>query len=769
MTIFERLGRFCARRRWWIVIAWAALALIALPLAPQASSVLRAGGFSSSSLEAAQARALLEDRIGLPTSAAVILIRSSGDARAGDPLFETAVLRAIERVPQAPYVTGILPHTIAPEQVSEDGRTVYEVVTLDLEPDLSPEAIEGLEDAIEPQDDLWISLAGGPAFYGDIQAVSEADLQRSEVVGLPLAGLALILVFGSFVAAGVPVVVGGVAVLVALGGITILASTVPMSIFALNIATLLGFGLGIDYALLLTSRFREELAARGGGHMPDGARDRRAIEDAVAVSVATAGRAVLFSGITVLLGLSGLLLFEFMVLRSVGLAGAIVVGLAVVGALTLLPAILAILGPRLERLPVPALGRRLRVGAPASDGASTGFWWRLANAVMDRPLAVFVPTMLVLVVLGLPFLGVRLNAPDASILPADVPSRAAYDVLVEEFGEGELGPLFLAIRSDGPATEPQNLAKLYAWSRRLQDDPRVKRVASIVDVDPRLDLEQYELLYAMPAGPPDRYVAENLVRTTDGDVTAFTVTTWHGPNAPESRALVEDLRDPDSGLAPPDGLDVLVAGGAAEVVDVVDRIAADFPKAALFIVLTTYAVLFLLLRSVVLPAKALVMNALSILASFGALVWIFQDGNLSALLGFVPLGFVETTLPVILFCVVFGLSMDYEVFLLSRMKEAWDRTGDNRQAVARGLERSGRIVSSAALIVVVVAGSFAFAEIVLIKAVGLGVAIAVALDATVVRALLVPSTMRLLGRWNWWLPARLQRWLSARSPVVEGA
>jgi RND superfamily putative drug exporter len=388
---------------------------------------------------------------------------------------------------------------------------------------------------------------------------------------------------------------------------------------------------------------------------------------------------------------------------------------------------------------------------------------------MDRPVTVFVPTMLILLVLGMPFLGVRLNAPDASILPSDVPSRVAYDLLVDEFGEGDLGPLFLAIRTVGMATDPANIEKLYRWSRVLAADPRVKRIASIVDVDPRLDLDQYRLMYGSRTGPPDRYVAENLARTTDADVTAFTVTTWYGPNAPESRALVEDLRDPGSALAPPAGLSVLVAGGAAEVVDVVDRIAADFPRSALFIVLTTYAVLFLLLRSVVLPAKALVMNALSILASFGALVWIFQDGNLSALLGFVPLGFVETTLPVILFCVVFGLSMDYEVFLLSRMKEAWDRSGDNRDAVARGLERSGRIVTSAALIVVVVAGSFAFAEIVLIKAVGLGVAIAVALDATVVRALLVPSTMRLLGRWNWWMPARLERWLSSRLPVVEGA
>ena len=398
MTVFERLGRFCARRRWWVVVGWAAIALAALPLAPQAPSQLRPGGFSSPSLEASQARALLEERIGLPPSAAVILIRSTGEARAGDPAFESAVMQAIAEVPRAPHVTGVLPHTLAPDQVSDDGRTVYEVVTLDLEPDLSPNAIAGIEAAIEPKDGLGIALAGGPAFYGDIQTVSESDLQRSEFVGLPLAGLALIVVFGSLMAAGVPVVVGGVAVLVALGAIAVLAASVPMSIFALNIATLLGFGLGIDYALLLTSRFREELSARGGGRSADGGLDRDSIEEAVAVSVGTAGRAVLFSGLTVLLGLSGLVLFEFMVLRSVGLAGAIVVGLAVVAALTLLPAILAILGPRLERLPLPALARRLRAGAPATGGGETrGSWWRLANAVMDRPVAVFLPTMLLLV------------------------------------------------------------------------------------------------------------------------------------------------------------------------------------------------------------------------------------------------------------------------------------------------------------------------------------------------------------------------------------
>jgi RND superfamily putative drug exporter len=384
-------------------------------------------------------------------------------------------------------------------------------------------------------------------------------------------------------------------------------------------------------------------------------------------------------------------------------------------------------------------------------------------------VAVLLPTLGLLLVLGYPFLHVRFNAPDSSVLPAHVPSRTAFDRLQREFGEGEFAPISLAIRTEGDATSPDNLRALYDYSRRLAADERVSRVDSLVDVDRRMTLEQYQLLYGDPNGPRDRFVATGLATTTRGDLTTFTLTTPYGPNRDEGRSLVADLRDPSSALAPPAGVTVLVGGGAADVADVVDRVAADFPRTAAFIIVSTYLVLFVLLRSIILPAKALLMNTLSLTASFGALVWIFQDGNLSAPLGFQPLGFVETTLPVILFCVLFGLSMDYEVFLLSRMKEVWDRTGDNTEAVARGLERSGRIVTSAALIVVLVAGSFAFADIVLIKALGLGVAIAVALDATVVRALLVPATMRLLGRWNWWMPTWLEQRIGNRLPASEAA
>jgi RND superfamily putative drug exporter len=743
MSRFERLGRWAARHRRPVVIAWAVLILTSVPFALQTPGALRAGGFIRDDLESARAKALLETEIGV-AQAALIIVLHADIARAGEPAFETAAATALAGVPGAPYVRGVIPHGLSTRQVSADGHTAYEVVLLNLSADDSPRALPGIREAIREVDGLQIGLSGGPAFYGDVQAVSEADLQRSELISLPLAALALLLVFGSVVASAVPLAVGGAAVVVALAGIFLIAALAPMSIFVLNLATLLGLGLGVDYSLLMTSRFREEMAAREWR--------REAVEDAVGATVRTAGRAVFFSGLTVLLGLLGLVLFEFMILRSVGIAGAVVVGLSVIAAMTLLPALLAMIGVHLDRLRV----RRVVARPP-----ERGRWSRLAWWVMARPVAVLVPTLALLLLLGTPFLHVRFNAPDSRILPENVPSRQAFDRLIDEFGPGPFAPIVLAIRTPGPAIGAANLGALVGYSRRLAADPRIERVDGLVDVDPRLSLAQYQLLYGVADRPPDRFVAEALSATTQGDLTAFTITTPYGPNDPVARELVRDLRGDTGALAPPTGMTVLVGGGAADVEDVVTGIGAEFPRSAAFILVSTYVVLLLLLRSVLLPLKALAMNSLSILASFGALVWIFQDGNLSMVFGTRPLGFVETTQPVILFCVLFGLSMDYEVFLLSRMRESWEATRDNPTAVAHGLERSGRIVTSAALIVIVVAGSFAFADIVLIKALGVGIAIAVALDATVVRALLVPATMRLLGRWNWWLPGRLGRALPA--------
>ena len=354
---FQRLGLFMARRRWWVIGAWAVVLLAALPFAPRAGSVLRAGGFTLPDLPSEEARATLA-QLGVPPSVLAIVIESTGSARAGEPAFEAAAAAAVADVPRAAHVTGIQSHLLQPRQVSADGTVVYDIVDLDLSPDDSPAAMAPVQAALHDEPGIRTLIGGAPAFYGDIQTASEEDLRRAELVSLPLAAIALVLIFGGIVAAGVPLVVGGSAVLLALAAIFLLASVTPMSIFVLNLATLLGLGLGVDYSLLLTSRFREELGRRGGGRRADGSIDRAAVDEAVGVTVATAGRAIFFSGFTVLLGLIGLVLFDFMILRSVGVAGAIVVGMAVLAALTLLPAVLAVLGPRLGALSVRSLLRR---------------------------------------------------------------------------------------------------------------------------------------------------------------------------------------------------------------------------------------------------------------------------------------------------------------------------------------------------------------------------------------------------------------------------
>ena len=759
---FERLGAFVHAHARLVIGAWVLIVLCALPFAPQAPGALQAGGFDLPTLESARSRAALESELGAPPSALVLAINSS-TLTPGTVEFETAAQRAVAGVASAPHVVGSRSHLIAPTQINVEKKIVYDVILLDLKPDDSPAALEGIQSALVEVDGIKVAIAGGPSFYADIQSVSETDLQRSELISLPLAAVVLLLVFGSAVAAGLPLAVGGATVIVALAAIFGVAQATRMSIFVLNLTTLLGLGLGVDYSLLLVSRFREELG-RGAK-----------LGDAVQRTVATAGRAVFFSGVTVMLGLAGLALFDFAILRSIGIAGAITVAIAVASSVTLMPAILSLLGPRVNRLAI----RRLGSGKVNERGP----WARLARAVMRRPLAVALPTLALLIALGTPWLGVRFNAPDGSILPERVPSRQALDALTDAFGEGSFSPMTAAVRTDGPVTSAANIKLLYDWVQALQADPRVARVDSIVSIDPRLTLTQYQLLYSSSsidgaaggdtgsAAPPDRYAAQILSFTTAGDLTTVSITPTNGPNRPESRALVGELRAAHPGsigagtpsaITPPAGLKALIGGGAAEIVDVVDTISGEFPRTAAVVILATLLILAVLLRSIVLPIKAVVMNMLSILASFGALVWIFQEGNLSAILGFAPLGFVETTIPVILFCVLFGLSMDYEVFLLTRMREIYDRTGDNTAAVAGGLERSGRIITSAALIVVVVAGSFVFAEIVLIKALGVGVAIAVALDATIVRALLVPATMRLFGKWNWWAPRWMERLLSGR-------
>lgn len=735
--MFYHLGRFAARYRWWIVGVWMVAMAVALPFAPRASAVLQSGGFISPDAESQRAVDLLTRNLGLqPTIVQVIF--TSQKYSADDPHFAQEADQALAGLRAWPEVASVTSFTDNPRQISLDRHAAYANVALNIDSDSAPKLLPELERRLTRVPDLQESVGGGPVFYADIQAVSERDLRRAEMLAFPFAIVALLLVFRTVVAAVLPAMVGGAAVLVTLAIIFGLGQLTPLSIFVLNITTLFGLGLGVDYSLFIVSRFREELKQ---GHD---------LEEAVAITVATAGRAVTFSGLTVSIGLLGLVLFPVNMLRSVGLGGMMVVVMAVLAALTLLPAALSILGTRVNALPV-RLPRWRKSRQPQAE--HQGFWYRLSHFVMRYPVRIFIPVLLILIALGLPFLNVRFSSPDASILPKDVPSRQAYDLLATRFDAQETTPIVLAIQTQGNVITPTNLSTLYDYVRRIEADPRVARVDSIVSADPRFTLDQYELLYLHPQLNADPYLSALVKSTVSGNTLAIQVISKYDALDLRSQELAQTIRN----TPPGHGMTMLVTGVSAANIDYVTSLYTAFPVAILVVALVTYLVLFFFFRSVVLPLKAIVMNTLSILASYGALVIIFQGGFLHQILGFTPLGFVEASSPILLFCALFGLSMDYEVFLLSRVQEAYRQIGDNRQAVALGLERSGGIITSAAVIVIVVSACFATADMILVKALGLGMALAVALDATLVRGLLVPSTMRLLGNWNWWLPFRFRR------------
>jgi RND superfamily putative drug exporter len=378
---------------------------------------------------------------------------------------------------------------------------------------------------------------------------------------------------------------------------------------------------------------------------------------------------------------------------------------------------------------------------------------------MRHPLAFLIPVLSILLLLGAPFLGVRLAAPDASILPTRVDSRLAYDVLTQRFDQSATAPIIIAVKTEGTPLASANLIRLDKYVRELQADPRVQSVISIVSLDPHLTLEQYQLMYSQPQNISDPYIRQSLHSLAGNQITMVQVVSNYSVLDSRTESLVEAIRS----TAPPATMHVLVDGSTAAIIDYVNTLYGAFPIALVVVAVVTYLVLMLVFRSLILPLKAILMNLLSILASYGALVLIFQDGHLHQVLNFTPLGFVEASSPILMFCALFGLSMDYEVFLLSRIREAYERTGDNTRSVAQGLEQSGVIITSAAAIVILVSLSFASADMVLVKALGVGMAIAVFLDATLVRGLLVPATMRLLGDLNWWWPAPLRNLLP---PVV---
>ena len=755
--MFTRWGGFVYRRRRWLALLAIVVAGAFGSMAGTASSHLTSGGWLDPGSESAQVSDRLEKDYGAGRTSFIALFDSSdpnADATSAD--FQSAISTALAPVLNVQGVTGVTGYAQTQDTrfVSVDGHKAYVLIGLDVAEDDSIELVDPVKDALATPSGYDVKLTGFGPIQQDSARLSEQDLTRAETVSLPIAALVLILVFTSIIAAGMPLLVAGLAIPTSLGIISLVAQQTEMSIYVLNIATMLGLALAIDYSLFITSRFREELK-RG-----------RTVEQAVERAVGTAGKAVLFSGIAVAIGLSGLLWFKATALTSIGLGGAIVVLASVLYSLTFLPAILGMLGPRVNALSVAGLLRRLglRGGMEETRGSR---WEQVAHAVMRRPFAVLVPVLAFLLLVGSPYLRLQQGIPDATVYPAGVSSRDAWVALQTEFRAGETTPIVILLDTEDSPTSEASIAAVAAATNRLTGLGGIDRVEGPFSLTnpatgaAMAPAEVAQVYNAAPGSlPPD--LEAGVARLRDAYIRGNTVQldaiSPYKSSDPAATSVVSRVR----AISLDPAISRMQVGGAAAVGE--DFLIAQsdrIPWAVGTTLLASAIILFLLFGSLAIPLKAVVMTLLSLTASFGALVWIFQEGNLHELLHFEPLGYTLAGNPIIMFAVLIGLSMDYEVLLLSRIQESYRRTGDNAAAVAEGLARTAGVITGAALIMVTVFAAFALADTVTIKSIGVGMALAVALDATIVRVLLVPATMRLLGRWNWWAPGPLGR-LAAR-------
>ncbi len=747
--MFSRWGALVYRFRRPVAGFMVVVAIAAASLATQTSSVLSAGGWLDATSESADVAAQLDREFGAGKSSVIALFRADEpgvDATTTE--FQGAIATSLALLADDQRVTGVVgfEDTGADRFISRAGDAAYVVIQLDLTEEESVAIVDDLRAAIVPPPGYSYQLTGYGPITKDSAVQSEEDLQKAEVVSLPIAALVLILVFASVVAAGMPLFVAGLAIPSSLALIYLVAQQIEMSIFVLNIATMLGLALAIDYSLFIVSRYREEL------------RRGRPVGEAVERAVATAGKAVAFSGVAVAIGLSGLLLFEAPALRSIGIAGALVALCSVVFALTFLPAVLGMLGPRVNALSLGGLTRRFRTVSDLPTTARASRWERLAHGVMRRPITVLLPTLAVLLIAGSPVLRMEQGVPGAEIYPAGVESRDAYVALQTEFSPGETTPIVILASVAGSPTDLASIRALDDYSKQLVAIEGIDRVEGpFTIVSPAtgdlLTPEEVAALYALPDGQRPSGLTALLERYVRGSTVRLDAISPISPARPAATDLIPIIR----ALEPGDGITTLVGGSAATANDFLVSQGERAPWAVGLTLVASGAILFLLFGSLILPLKAVIMTLLSISASFGALVWVFQDGNLSDVLAFEPLGYTIAGNPIIMFSVIFGLSMDYEVLLLSRIQEAYRRSGDNRASVAEGLARTAGVITGAALIMITVFGAFALAETITIKSIGVGMAIAVFVDATIVRVLLVPAAMRLMGRWNWWAPGILGR------------
>jgi RND superfamily putative drug exporter len=711
------LGNAVIHYRKWILVAGVIGFLYAGAIGGNVAKHLSSGGFDDSHSESSRASTTLEHTFKTGDPNFILLVtakRGTVDspevvARGSDL---TKRLGSESSVVQAVSYWSL---SSAPPLRSKDGRQAMVLARVVGSQDHVRDVVKQLSPRYAGGDDvITVGVGGFGEIFRQVSSQIEKDLAKAEGITLPVVLLLLVVVFGSVVAAGLPVAIGVIAIVGTFLLLRVMAQLTEVSIFSLNLATGMGLGLAVDYSLFMVSRYREEL------------RNGLPTYPAIIRTIETAGRTVAFGAVTVAASLTAMLIFPLSFLRSFAYAGIGVVALAGLGAVVFLPALLAVLGSRIDRF---VLWRR----EPKPVGE--GFWHGVATVVMRRPLIIGGGVVALLLFLGAPFLGAKFGLPDDRVLPSGASSRNVSEQLRKNFDAQEAGAL--TVVADNITYSEARKADVNRYAESLSRLPNVGRVDAVTGfyrqgrpVAPALPVS---LRFVAPTG------------------TFFSVVPTVDPQSDAARHLVRDVR------ALPRPFPVIVGGPSAQLVDSEHSIFGRMPWAAGIIAVITFIVLFLFTGSLLVPVKALVLNVLSLSATFGAMVWIFQQGHLSKALSFTATGNLDTTTPILMFCVAFGLSMDYEVFLLSRIKEEYDRTGDNVSSVAIGLEKTGRLVTAAAGLLAIVFIAFATSKITFIKLFGVGLALAIVMDATLVRAALVPAFMRLAGRANWWAPRPLRR------------
>jgi len=716
--MLRRLGEFTVRRRWWVLIGSLVVFVAAGAFGGKVAQSLSTGGFDDPSSESSRAAGVLQSEFhgGNPN---IVLLLTAKHGSVGDPAVAAEGMRLTRQLSRERGLETVVSYWSlrnAPPLASTDGAEALILGRIAGTDDAVRDRVETLSPRYTIDGPTFSVGVGGRAeVFRQVGTTVEHDLRKAEAISIPITFVLLILVFGGLVAAGLPLLIGGFAIVGTFATLQVISAITQVSIFSLNLTTAMALGLGIDYALFIVSRYREEM--------------RHGLDPNAAVvrAVETAGRTVLFSALTVCASLAALILFPLAFLRSFSYAGVAVVILAAVGAILILPAMLAVLGRRVDSL---VLFRR----EPKPEG--TGFWHRLATVVMRRPLPIATAIVAMLLFLGGPFLKVNFGLPDDRVLPATASSRVVQDQIRTKFTSREINAMPVVAPAVPDAAT--RTAAVAAYAARLSNVAGVARVDAVTG--------SYVGGRRVLAPNP-----QSSARFTAPNATWLSVVPNVEPLSDAGETLVRDVR------ATPPPFHVLVGGDAAQLVDSKHALFGRVPLALAVIALITFVVLFLMTGSLVMPVKAVILNLLSLTATFGAMVWVFQQGHLAGLLNFTPTGLIDTTTPITMFCIAFGLSMDYEVFLLSRIREEYLRTGDNTRSVALGLERTGRLVTAAAGLLAVVFIAFATSQITFIKLLGVGLALAVILDATLIRGTLVPAFMRLAGDWNWWAPRWMRR------------